>query len=52
VDEEDGYINLIADYSKKMVDSVVLDTMSPESQKKYKDTLKRKRKDILDKLNN
>jgi hypothetical protein len=47
----DKYIRQVADYSQMMVDSTVLNTMTPNSRSVYVDTLKRQRKSVLDKMN-
>jgi hypothetical protein len=47
----DRYIRQVASYSQMMVDSSVLDTMTPNSKAVYVDTLKRQRKSVLDKMN-
>jgi hypothetical protein len=43
-------LNQVASYSQMMVDENVLDTMSPGSKQVYVESLKRERKDLLQKL--
>ena len=50
-DATDSNLRKVANYSSMMVDNAVLDTMSPESKRVYVDSLKKKRKDVLDRLN-
>ena len=49
-DKMDGYISKVADYSQKMQDKTILDTMSPDSKEMYVQTLKKQRKEILQKM--
>lgn len=44
-------LNQVAKYSQMMTDESVLDTMSPDSKDVYLSTLKKKRKDLLTKMN-
>ena len=44
----DEELEKVRGYSKKMTEASVLETMSPQSRDKYVDTLKRKRKDVLE----
>ena len=46
----DSCISKVADYSKKMRDSSILETMSPESRDLYVRTIKKQRKEILKKM--
>ena len=48
----DEELKKICGYSKKMMDLLVLDIMSPQSRDKYVDTLKRKWKDVIEKMTN
>jgi hypothetical protein len=48
--QSDKYIRQVADYSHMMVDQSVLETKSPASKDLYVDTLKKKRKAVLQKL--
>jgi hypothetical protein len=50
--EMDRCIRQVANYSQMMVDSSVLDTISsPASKSVYLDTLKKQRKNLLEKMN-
>jgi hypothetical protein len=49
-DRTDNYINKVAEYSQKMSDTNILDTMSPDSKNVYVATLKNRRKEILKKM--
>jgi hypothetical protein len=45
------YLGQVAKYSQMMVDNAVLDTMSPTSKSLYVESLKRERKNVLEKMN-
>ena len=49
-DDMDRYIKQVADYSAKMQDDQVLNTMSPDSKDVYVNALKSRRKDVLKKM--
>ena len=49
-DNMDQYIKQVADYSEKMQDDNVLNTMSPESKEVYVNALKTRRKNVLKKM--
>ena len=51
-DTMDSYIKKVADYSQKMQDDAILDSMSPSSKGMYVETLKKQRKNLLLKMAN
>jgi hypothetical protein len=50
-DPIDRYIDKVSDYSQKIRDNSTLETMSPDSKELYVQTLKKRRKTLLQKLN-
>jgi hypothetical protein len=46
----DRYIDKVADYSKKLTDNEILDSMSPESKEVFLQAVKKRRKEILHKM--
>ena len=46
----DQYIKQVADYSEKMQDDNVLNSMSPESKEVYINALRSRRKDVIKKM--
>ena len=49
-DSMDQYIKQVADYSEKMQDDNVLNSMSPESKEVYINALRSRRKDVIKKM--
>ena len=45
-----GYIKEVADYSRMMQDDTVLDSMSPDSRGYYLDSIKKQRKEVLNRI--